>query len=283
MSAPTTLQRMCELPFALMPAESVIPKEATAKLILQEACKGLQEILFPIPGQSVEATDKLTVQRVLGSLCSEGARAGKEAGARGNLNLLQQAAVGMAMRRPPISVLFGPPGTGKSTTVVQLLQCCMGQSIDPPSGERKKRVLLLAPTNRAVDLVAHRLILEARRAASAGRKWTEGLLPHRAKQSGSSQSTAQTGGGSYSPAGSGRIVRIFASSFGPDRCAEDVGDGYVKVVSRSSWQGPGFVSPMDRADLVITTVDKAASWLPMATGAVSIMKSKSPALRGILE
>jgi hypothetical protein len=65
-----------------------------------------------------------------------------------NLNECQQKAVMSALEARDISLIHGPPGTGKTTTVVELIR----QAV-----LRGKRVLLTASSNIAVDNVLEKL------------------------------------------------------------------------------------------------------------------------------
>ena len=65
------------------------------------------------------------------------------------LNESQQAAIRFAMSAQDLAIIHGPPGTGKTTTVVQLI--CQAVA----SGEK---VLACAPSNTAVDNLLERLI-----------------------------------------------------------------------------------------------------------------------------
>ncbi|XP_043220211.1 DNA-binding protein SMUBP-2-like [Amphibalanus amphitrite] len=56
----------------------------------------------------------------------------------------QRQAVELALRNQPLTVIHGPPGTGKTTTVVEVII----QHV-----ERNQRVLVCAPSNKAVDNV----------------------------------------------------------------------------------------------------------------------------------
>ncbi len=64
------------------------------------------------------------------------------------LNPSQRAAVGCAALVPVISIIHGPPGTGKTTTMIGLCQVLL---------HTEKRILVCAPSNNAVDLLAERL------------------------------------------------------------------------------------------------------------------------------
>jgi len=61
------------------------------------------------------------------------------------LNDAQKVAVGASMQVPTIGIIHGPPGTGKTTTLVQLIRMLV---------RKEKRVLVCAPSNNATDLIA---------------------------------------------------------------------------------------------------------------------------------
>ena len=66
-----------------------------------------------------------------------------------DLNESQQAAVRFALRANDVGIIHGPPGTGKTTTVVELVR----QAVS-----RGERVLVCAPSNLAVDNLFERLL-----------------------------------------------------------------------------------------------------------------------------
>eukprot|EP01147_Barroeca_monosierra_P006904 gene6904-9538_t len=66
-----------------------------------------------------------------------------------NLNQSQLSSIKFALRRNDIAVIHGPPGTGKTTTVVELIIQLVKQ---------RKKVLVAAPSNMAVDNLIERLI-----------------------------------------------------------------------------------------------------------------------------
>jgi len=59
-----------------------------------------------------------------------------------NLNESQQTAVNFAISARDIAIIHGPPGTGKTTTLVELIRQVV---------LRGERVLVVAPSNIAVD------------------------------------------------------------------------------------------------------------------------------------
>jgi ATP-dependent RNA/DNA helicase IGHMBP2 len=65
------------------------------------------------------------------------------------LNASQQAAVGFALQAPEVALIHGPPGTGKTRTLVELVR----QAV-----RRGERVFVTAASNAAVDNLAERLI-----------------------------------------------------------------------------------------------------------------------------
>jgi superfamily I DNA and/or RNA helicase len=65
------------------------------------------------------------------------------------LNPSQLAAVGFALDAPQLALIHGPPGTGKTRTLVEIVRQCL---------RRGERLLLTAASNTAVDTLAERLI-----------------------------------------------------------------------------------------------------------------------------
>ncbi|MDP2385208.1 MAG: AAA domain-containing protein [Bacteroidota bacterium] len=65
------------------------------------------------------------------------------------LNLSQNRAVRKVMAAKDVAVIHGPPGTGKTTTLVQAIRL---------SVQQEKQVLVCAPTNTAVDLLTEKLL-----------------------------------------------------------------------------------------------------------------------------
>ncbi len=71
----------------------------------------------------------------------------------------QQAAIQFALGARDVAVIHGPPGTGKTTAVVELIRqaVCRGE-----------KVLACAPSNLAVDNLLERLVLAGERAVRVG-------------------------------------------------------------------------------------------------------------------
>lgn len=76
-----------------------------------------------------------------------------------SLNAVQMDAVRHALSARDVALIHGPPGTGKTTAVVELIR----QSI-----RRGKRVLACAPSNLAVDNIFERLLASGERAVRLG-------------------------------------------------------------------------------------------------------------------
>ena len=75
------------------------------------------------------------------------------------LNGSQQDAVRFALSAQDLAIIHGPPGTGKTTTVVELIS----QAVD-----QGNRVLACAPSNTAVDNLLERLIDRGRKVVRVG-------------------------------------------------------------------------------------------------------------------
>jgi ATP-dependent RNA/DNA helicase IGHMBP2 len=66
-----------------------------------------------------------------------------------NLDPTQREAIAHALRAEHVALIHGPPGTGKTTAVVELIRQCVAQG---------ERILACAPSNVAVDNLAERLL-----------------------------------------------------------------------------------------------------------------------------
>ncbi|MBE9463204.1 AAA domain-containing protein [Dyadobacter subterraneus] len=65
------------------------------------------------------------------------------------LNNSQQSAVNKILAANELAVVHGPPGTGKTTTLVEAIKALIKQD--------KKQILVVAPSNTAVDLLSEKL------------------------------------------------------------------------------------------------------------------------------
>lgn len=68
------------------------------------------------------------------------------------LNPSQQAAVNLILTATDVAIVHGPPGTGKTTTLVQAIKALIAQG--------EERILVVAPSNTAVDLLSDKLAAE---------------------------------------------------------------------------------------------------------------------------
>ena len=88
-----------------------------------------------------------------------------------SLNESQQEAVRFALSANDLAIIHGPPGTGKTTTVVELIV----QAV-----ERGQQVLACAPSNTAVDNLLERLVAKGQKVVRIGHpaRVAEDLRPH---------------------------------------------------------------------------------------------------------
>lgn len=66
-----------------------------------------------------------------------------------SLNTMQQAAVDKILSAQDLAIVHGPPGTGKTTTLVQAIKAMIKQD--------HQQILVVAPSNTAVDLLSEKL------------------------------------------------------------------------------------------------------------------------------
>lgn len=87
------------------------------------------------------------------------------------LNEAQRQAVDLALAADDVALLHGPPGTGKTTAVVELIRQAVA---------RGQQVLACAPSNLAVDNLMERLVAQGERAVRIGHpaRVTPGLREH---------------------------------------------------------------------------------------------------------
>jgi len=76
-----------------------------------------------------------------------------------NLNATQQATVEFALSAQDVALVHGPPGTGKTTTVVEIIR----QAV-----RRGDKVLACGPSNMAVDNLFERLLAQGERVVRLG-------------------------------------------------------------------------------------------------------------------
>lgn len=68
------------------------------------------------------------------------------------LNIRQQQAVNQILSANELAIVHGPPGTGKTTTLVQAIKALLKQD--------HQQILVVAPSNTAVDLLSEKLSAE---------------------------------------------------------------------------------------------------------------------------
>ncbi len=77
----------------------------------------------------------------------------------GSLNSSQNNAIQQILATPDISIIHGPPGTGKTTTLVQAIRL---------TAQKENAVLVTAPSNTATDLLTERLVEEGLKVVRIG-------------------------------------------------------------------------------------------------------------------
>ncbi|MEM1136330.1 MAG: AAA domain-containing protein [Bacteroidota bacterium] len=89
----------------------------------------------------------------------------------GMLNHSQQAAVQKIISAKDVAIIHGPPGTGKTTTLVQAVKLSL---------ENEKQVLVTAPSNTAVDLLTEKLLKKGLKVLRIGNpaRVSEELMQH---------------------------------------------------------------------------------------------------------
>lgn len=76
------------------------------------------------------------------------------------LNPSQQEAVNKILSAREVALVHGPPGTGKTTTIVQAIKALLSHD--------DKKILVVAPSNAAVDLLSEKLAAEKLRVLRVG-------------------------------------------------------------------------------------------------------------------
>lgn len=131
---------------ALRQASAVMEKTEEGRLV--RVLTGQQAASFQTdaPGGNLEAGV------AMGPGIANGGRqsaAGASIAGPGSLNPSQRAAVSKILAANDLAIVHGPPGTGKTTTLVQAIKALYRRD-----GER---VLVVAPSNTAVDLLSEKL------------------------------------------------------------------------------------------------------------------------------
>ncbi|MFT5915495.1 MAG: superfamily I DNA and/or RNA helicase [Flammeovirgaceae bacterium] len=88
-----------------------------------------------------------------------------------NLNESQNLAIRNILNAKDIAIIHGPPGTGKTTTIVQAIKQTL---------QHEKQVLVCAPSNTAVDLLTEKLAEKGLKVLRIGNpaKITDSLMHH---------------------------------------------------------------------------------------------------------
>ena len=87
--------------------------------------------------------------RILTGSVSPGFKEEKPLPAASRLNRVQQLAVRKILAANELAIVHGPPGTGKTTTLVEAIKCMQQQD--------REKILVVAPSNAAVDLLSEKL------------------------------------------------------------------------------------------------------------------------------
>lgn len=126
---------------ALRQAGAMVEKAQEGRLV--RVLTGQQAADFQVEAAGTGANGKAADAGANGNGASAGERD------LGALNPSQQAAVNKIMSANDLAIIHGPPGTGKTTTLVQAIKALARRD-----GER---VLVVAPSNTAVDLLSEKL------------------------------------------------------------------------------------------------------------------------------
>jgi hypothetical protein len=138
---------------AIEPPEDELPDEATWRLDLSpdEVSRlrqqdALRRAAATTDGRLADLKAVLLGEREPGFV---GASPGSDAGGSGSLNQPQSEAIAFALCARDVAVIHGPPGTGKTTTVAELIRQAVA---------RGDRVLACAASNHAVDNLLEKLL-----------------------------------------------------------------------------------------------------------------------------
>ncbi|GIJ19808.1 DEAD/DEAH box helicase [Micromonospora lutea] len=163
-----------------LPSDAPVTREATLRLdmswLLNVQSRRLRELIDGGPGfDAAAALAVVTPEKSAATPTSPPAGARLRSAEVEGLNEGQRRAVELALTHG-VTWLWGPPGTGKTTTVSALVAALAA---------RGKRVLLAAPTNAALDVAVTSLFERAPQLAENGTlvrlgQPTDRLLSHRA-------------------------------------------------------------------------------------------------------
>jgi ATP-dependent RNA/DNA helicase IGHMBP2 len=142
-----------EMKGALKQAAAILKKGEEARLIrilTGEKSPGFKPVT-PTTGNSAEVSSANTKQDNTEEH-TPGVTGGKSNGSLHEslrLNHSQQAAIGKILSANELAIVHGPPGTGKTTTLVQAVRALINRD--------HQQVLVVAPSNTAVDLLSEKL------------------------------------------------------------------------------------------------------------------------------
>lgn len=118
-------------------------------LLFDEASYAEMESALREAAQIVEKRDEGKLARVLIGEAAPTFHEEEKLAAIPGLNPSQQAAVEKILAAGDLAVVHGPPGTGKTTTIVQAIRTLVARD--------HQKVLVVAPSNAAVDLLSEKL------------------------------------------------------------------------------------------------------------------------------
>ena len=102
--------------------------------------------------EAVKHNQEQQLSKVLTGVKSPGFKSAGFTYANPRLNPAQQRAVDQILTANELAIVHGPPGTGKTTTLVQAIKALIKQD--------HQQILVVAPSNTAVDLLSEKLAAE---------------------------------------------------------------------------------------------------------------------------
>ncbi|HMI60339.1 MAG TPA: AAA domain-containing protein [Puia sp.] len=130
---------------ALRQAGALVEKAKEGRLV--RVLTGQQVPEFEVEGGTGIAPERANGSAATASKATE--RPNGNGAVASRLNPSQQAAVTKILSANDLAIVHGPPGTGKTTTLVQAIKALVRRD--------RERVLVVAPSNTAVDLLSEKL------------------------------------------------------------------------------------------------------------------------------